>query len=64
MGSICRFSRALPASIWGHLLSNPSFYQHLGHTKKGRDNDVFSAVFPSIWVSWDPQTLQNKGNAK
>ena len=32
--------------------------------KKGCDNDIFRAVFPSIWVSWDPQTLQNKGKSK
>ena len=49
----------------GTLLSNPGFYWHLGHThKKGCDNDTFRALYPSIWVFWDPQTLQNKGKHK
>ena len=47
----------------GTLLSSPSFYYHLGHTKRG-DNDILRAVFARIWVSWDPQTLQNKGKRK
>ena len=31
-----------------------------GAHKKGCDTGIFRAVFPSIWVSWDPKTLQNK----
>ena len=31
---------------------------------KGCDSDTFRAVFPSIWVFWHPQTLQNKGKHK
>ena len=51
IGSICHFSIALSASIWGQCS------QALGAHKKGHDNDTFSAVFPVIWVSWNPQTL-------
>ena len=40
------------------------FLLRFGAHKKGCDNDTFRAIFPSIWVSWDPQTLQNKGKHK
>ena len=63
MGSICHFPRALPASIWGHC-SQILFLLAFGAHKKGCDSDTFRAVFPSIWVSWGPQTLQNKGKRK
>ena len=48
MGSICHFSRALPASICRHcsqvlVLLLLALRTH----KKGRDNDDFSAVFPA-----------------
>ena len=63
MGSICHFLRALPASIWEHC-SQVLVFTSIGAHEKGYDNDTFRAVFPSIWVSWDPQTLQNKGKRK
>ena len=50
MGSICHFPRALPASIWGHC-SQILVLLAFGAHKKGCDNDIFRAVFPSIWVS-------------
>ena len=56
MGSICHFPRALPASIWGHC-SQVLVFTRVWGTQKERAG----AVFPSIWVSWDPDTLQNKG---
>ena len=56
MGSICQFSRALPASIWGHCSQVLGFTSIWAH-KKVCDNDTFRAVFPNIGVSWDPQTL-------
>ena len=40
------------------------FLLAFGAHKKGCDNGIFRAVFPSIWVSWNPQTLQNKGKRK
>ena len=47
----------------GTLLSNSNFYKHLGHTKRGGVTmTLLVPFFSSIWVSWDPQTLQNKGN--
>ena len=63
MGSICHFPRALPASLWGHC-SQILVFANIGAHKKGRGNDTFRAVFPSIWVFWDPQTLQNKGKTQ
>ena len=63
IGSICHFPRALPAGIWGHC-SQILVFTSIWGTLKGCSNDTFRAVFPSIWVSWDPQTLQNKGKRK
>ena len=63
MGSICHFPRALPASIWGHC-SQILFLIAFGAHKKACDSDIFRAVFPCIWASEDPQTLQNKGKRK
>ena len=63
IGSICHFPRALPASIWGHC-SQALVFTSIWGTQKGCDNDIFRAVCPNIWVSWDPQTLQNKGKRK
>ena len=57
------FSPCFACWHMGTLLSSPSFTSTWG-TQKGCDNDIFRAVFPSIWVSWDPQTLQNKGKRK
>ena len=62
-GWICHFARALLASSSGRcsqVLALLSF----GAGERGPDNDTFRAVFPSIWVLWDPQTLKNKENAK
>ena len=63
MGSICHFSRALPASIWDAALKSEFLLAFRAH-KEGCDNDTFHAIFPSIWVSWNPQTVQNKGKRK
>ena len=63
MGSICHFSRAWPASMWGHC-SQVLVFTSIWGTQKGCDNDTFRAVFPSVWVSWHPQALQNKGKRK
>ena len=41
----------LPA--YGTLLSSPSFTRIWGAHKKGCDNDIFRAVFPSMWVLWN-----------
>ena len=64
MGSICHFPRALPARIWAHCSQVLVFTSIWGTHKKGCDNNNFRAVFPSIWASLDPQTLQNKGKRK
>ena len=61
MGSICHFPRALPVSTWGHCSQILVFCYHLGHTKRGVTMTFFVLCFPSIWLSWDPQTLQNMG---
>ena len=61
--TICHFLRALPARIWGHC-SQILVFTSIWGTQKGCDNNTFRAVFPSIWVSWPPQTLQNKGKRK
>ena len=45
MGSICHFPCALPAGIWGTLLSSPFFLLAFGALKQGCDNDFFRAVF-------------------
>ena len=47
-GSICCFDRALPASIWAHCSQILAFTSS-GGAQKGRDNDSFRAVFPSVW---------------
>ena len=62
--SICHSSLALLASIWGHCSQVLVFNSIWGAHTKGCDNDTFGAVFPSIWVSWNPQTLQNEGKRK
>ena len=62
MGSICHFSRALPASIWEHC-SQILVFTSIWGTQKC-DNDIFRAVFPSIELSCNPQTLQNNGKRK
>ena len=63
MGSICQLRKPVLCLLaYGdYLLSNPSFFQQFGTHKEGYDNDTFRAAFPSIWLSWDPQTLENKG---
>ena len=63
MGSFSHFSRALPASIWG-CCSQVLVLTSIWGTQNGVWQRHVRAVFPSISVSWDPQTLQNKGNAK
>ena len=35
-----------------------------GVHKFGCDNDTFHAAFPSIWVPWNTQILQNNGKCK
>ena len=45
MVSVCHFSRALPASIWGNC-SQDLVLLAFGAHKKGCDNDFFRAVFP------------------
>ena len=50
MGSICHFSRVLPASIWGHC-SQVLVFASTSGTQKRCDNEIFHAVFPSIWTS-------------
>ena len=59
MGSICHFPRALPASIWGHC-SQVLVFTSIWGSQKGCENDIFRAVFPSIWGSWDPQQRKRK----
>ena len=46
------------------LLSSLVYTSTWGTQKKGCDNDTFRTVFPSIWLSWDLQTLQNKGKRR
>ena len=50
--------------VYGDIALKSWFLLAFGARTKGRDSDTFRAVFPSIWVSWDPQTLQNKGKRK
>ena len=57
------FPRALPASIWGNC-SQVLVFTSIWGTQKRVWQRHFRAVFPSIWVSWDPQTPQNKGKRK
>ena len=64
MGSICHFPRDFPASTWGHCSHILVFLQAFGAHKKGCDNGIFRAVFPSIWLSWDPPNTANKGKRK
>ena len=64
MGSICHFSRALPANIWGLCSKILAFTSIWGTQHFGSDNDFFRAVFPSIWEFWNTQTLQSKGKRK
>ena len=59
MGSICHFSLALPASIWGDS-SQVLVFTSDWSTQEGCDNDTFRAVLPCICMSWEPATLQNK----
>ena len=49
---------------FGDSALTSKFLLALGAHKKGCDNDTFRAIFPSIWVSWDTQILQNKGKRK
>ena len=49
---------------FGDTALKSEFLLAFGAHKKGCDRDTFRAVFPSIWVSWDPQTRQNKGKRK
>ena len=56
MGSICHFSRALPASIWGHCSQVLVLLAFAAH-KKGCGRDTFRADFSGIGASWDPQIL-------
>ena len=50
-------------SRWGHCSQILVLLAFVAHNK-GCDGDTFRAVFLSIWVSWEPQTLQNKGKRK
>ena len=49
---------------YGNTALKSELFIAFGAHKKRSDNDTFRAVIPSIWISWDPQTLQNKGNSK
>ena len=62
----CRFVTfpMLCLLAFGDAARKSYFLPAFGPHKKGCDNDTFRAVFPSIWVSWDPQTLQNKRKHK
>ena len=64
MGSICHFARALPASLWGHCSQVLVFASIWGAHKKGCDSDTFRAVFPSIWVCWDPPSTAKQGKTQ
>ena len=63
-GPICHIARALPASIWGHCSQILVFTSIWDPHWKGCVDDLFRAVFPSIWVSWNRQTLQKKGKRR
>ena len=64
LGLISHFSRPLPASIWGHLLVSPSFYEHLGHTKRGVTMTLLVLFLPSIWgMLGPPKYTKTRENA-
>ena len=63
IGSICHFSRALPASIWGHC-SQVLVSTSIWDTQKGVWRRHLSCCFSQHLGIWDPQTLQNKGKNK
>ena len=66
MGSICRFSRAMPASIWARCSQVLATWLllALGAHTKGSDNDTCRAVFPSIWVSLAPPNTVKQGKTQ
>ena len=49
---------------YGDTALKSEFLLAFGAHKKGCNNDTFRAVSPTIWVSWDLKTLQNKGKRK
>ena len=50
-GLICHFSRALPASVWGHGHRSQVLAFGAHTQKKGCDNDTFRAVFRERKIS-------------
>ena len=56
-GSICRFSAVLCLLACENTALESFFLLAFEVHKKGRHNDTFRAVFPSIWVPWDPQGI-------
>ena len=63
MGSICRFSRALSASIWGHC-SQFLVATSIWGIQEGVWWWHFSCFFSLVWVSRDPQYCKTRDNAK
>ena len=64
-GSICHFSRALPAaSIWGHYCSQVLVLLAFEAHRKGHDNDTLRAASPSIGILGPPNIAKQRGNAK
>ena len=60
-GSICHFSRAFPASIWGRCSPVLVCTNIWGCTRRGVAMTLFALGFPSVGALLDRQTLQNKG---
>ena len=62
MGSICHFSRALPASLWGH--SQVLVFASTWGTQKGAWQWHFSCCFSQHLSILEPRNAAKQGNAK
>ena len=64
MGSICRFSRALPASIWGRCSQIPVFTSIWGTEKRVRQWHFPCWVFPASGYRETSKYCKTRENAK